>query len=120
MMEKNVKPGDYLKKKKYKKEPKKEEERTKEERNKLILKVILCIIFLPLVILFAFPYAMMRNNWRQTRGTCLCGRICQAILMFFIGICLNPFIIALHILGAILFLLCCCPSMAEDAETAKK
>ena len=42
MMESNVKPGDYLKKKN---NYTKKEYTKKERRNRLILKVILCIIF---------------------------------------------------------------------------
>ena len=91
------------------------------------MKVILCIIFVTVVILFGIPFKLMLSDWRISRGGDLFGRLFSAIFIFCIGFCVNPIIIVVMTSAAILWLLtcgCCCTPIGKllprDAEEAKK
>ena len=93
MMDDKVRPGDHLKLNK------------KERSNRYILKVILCIIFFPVVLVFFLPYRLIQEDWMNSRGTCLCWRITRCFIHLIFGLVLDIWFIPLMVLRGVFMLI---------------
>ena len=89
MMDEKIKPGDHLKIARFKKHfcwP--------------IAKVILVVLFFPIILLFYVPYRFVTEMWAKMRGTPLLVKIIICSFAFLAGLVVVPFAIviaAIHI-----------------------
>ena len=109
-MEENVKPGSHL------------DVQTKTKCQRYgwkALKIVLCIIFFPIVLVFYLPFKMMSETLETSASEACEIRALKVIGVFFMALLLNicfiPLILILIVMTAMqytvyyaLYILCCC------------
>ena len=115
-----AKPGDHLRKLK-----------PREKRLK-ILKIVLIIIFLPLVLLLYIPVKSVKADWRRTQGRNIFIRCIRCILIFlfnltlgnYLFLCQMMFMLIFWIIYGLIWLLtcgcCCCKKRDPYLLNARK
>lgn len=65
-------------------------EQTKFQKyGKLVLRIIVCIVFFPLILVLYLPVEFVRESWYKSRGEHMCKRVTRAILVFLLGLLCN-------------------------------
>ena len=73
LIDDTVKPGDHLK------------INRRKQRCKRVLKIVLKVIFFPLLLLFYLPYTFMINSWTKSTGQNLALRALLLLFYFILG-----------------------------------
>ena len=107
MMDENVKPGDHLKLNRC------------STRAWCVAKVILCIIFYPVIVVFWCPCSAAQSSWRGSQHKPTCERVAGTACAFCFGLVLDVVVVPMLLLMTVAFLLywiirilfyliCCC------------